>query len=264
MLERFCTKNCSNLISLQNRIMCNLGAVHISRQPPERGGGVSQTLTIAYEGGLGSENFMWIKMWIERGIDLDFTIHDKQSHITNKFDPNKWKFSILSCKQVYVKNCSTKGASGKCWRKLTREPLFSADVICEHPLMNRGDIAVKYLLSLEVWWATFFRHTHGFTDIFQPHFRCLSNWIINWIQFELGIYSILAGSEFGEDLIILEIWIIWIWFDAKRFLILTQSLSAVSIQINPPNKQFLKCYYGSNSNFLNPHSQSPALFCSVN
>ena len=120
MLERFCTKNCSNLISLQNRIMCNLGAVHISRQPPERGGGVSQTLTIAYEGGLGSENFMWIKMWIERGIDLDFTIHDKQSHITCKLDHNKWKFSILSCKQVYVKNCSTTRTSGKCWQKLTR------------------------------------------------------------------------------------------------------------------------------------------------
>ena len=160
MLERFCTKNCSNLISLQNRIMCNLGAVHISRQPPERGGGVSQTLTIAYEGGLGSENFMWIKMWIERGIDLDFTIHDKQSHITCNLDLNKWKFSILSCKQVYVKNCSTKGASSKCWRKLTRgergsakcwplltgggrvyEPPILADVICEQPPTRASHVA---------------------------------------------------------------------------------------------------------------------------
>ena len=59
--------------------------------------------------------------------------------------------SILSCKKVYVKNCSTKGASGKCWRKLTRggkpnadhcwrrgvqEPLILADVTCEQPLNN--------------------------------------------------------------------------------------------------------------------------------
>ena len=44
----------------------------------------------------------------------------KQSHITCKLDLNKWKFSILSCKQVYVKNCSRKGVLGKCWRKLTR------------------------------------------------------------------------------------------------------------------------------------------------
>ena len=33
---------------------------------------------------------------------------------------------------------------------VVQEPLILADVICEHPLMNRGDIAVKYLLSLEV------------------------------------------------------------------------------------------------------------------
>ena len=63
---------------------------------------------------------MWTKISIEREIHLDFTIHDKQSHITCKLDPIKWKFSILSCNQVYVKNCSTKGASSKCWRKLTR------------------------------------------------------------------------------------------------------------------------------------------------
>ena len=50
-------------------------------------------------------------------IDLYFTINEI---IIKAMPYNKWKFSILTCKQVYVKNCSTKGASGKCWRKLTR------------------------------------------------------------------------------------------------------------------------------------------------
>ena len=35
----------------------NLGAVHILRQPSEGGGGVSQKLTIADEGGCGSDKF---------------------------------------------------------------------------------------------------------------------------------------------------------------------------------------------------------------
>ena len=55
-------------------------------------------------------------MWIERAIDFGFTIHDKQSHITCKFDSKKWKFFILWWRQAYVKKCSTKGASGKCWQ----------------------------------------------------------------------------------------------------------------------------------------------------
>ena len=51
-------------------------------------------LTIADKGRCGSENFstkgFYVKkMWIERANDLDFTIHDKQSHITCKLDPNK-------------------------------------------------------------------------------------------------------------------------------------------------------------------------------
>ena len=50
-------------------------------------------------------------------IDLYFTINEI---IIKAMPYNKWKFSILTCKQVYVKNCSTKWASGKCWRKLTR------------------------------------------------------------------------------------------------------------------------------------------------
>ena len=84
-----------------------------------------------------------------------------------KLDPNKWMYPILSCQKVYVKNCSTKGLSGKCWRRLTRggggvsqmltiadeggrgghpkadhcwrggvyEPPILADVICEQPLI---------------------------------------------------------------------------------------------------------------------------------
>ena len=81
-------------------------------------------ITSAARGGRGGkpnvDNCWQGGVWIHRGIDLDFTIHDKQSHITCKLDPNKWKISILSCKQVEVKNCCTKGASGKCWRKLTK------------------------------------------------------------------------------------------------------------------------------------------------
>ena len=50
-------------------------------------------------------------------IDLYFTINEI---IIKAMPYNKWKFSILTCKQVYVKNYSTKGASGKCWRKRTR------------------------------------------------------------------------------------------------------------------------------------------------
>ena len=37
------------------RIPMSLGAVHILRQPPEGGGGVSQKLTIADEGGRGGK-----------------------------------------------------------------------------------------------------------------------------------------------------------------------------------------------------------------
>ena len=125
-------------------------------------------------GGGGQKNFnkrslRVLKMWVERTIDLNLTIYVKQSHITCKLDPNKWISPILSCQKVYVENCSTKGPSGKCWRKLTRggggvsqmltiadeggrggqpkadhcwrgggvyEPPILADVICEQPLMQ--------------------------------------------------------------------------------------------------------------------------------
>ena len=34
-------------------------------------------------------DFLQTKKWIDRGIGFDFTIHDKQSHITCKLDHNK-------------------------------------------------------------------------------------------------------------------------------------------------------------------------------
>ena len=79
--------------------------------------------------------------------------------ITCKLDPNKWKFSILSCKQVYVRNCSTKGALGKCWRNLTeggggvQEPLILADVICEQSLtLNVQDLCrTRRALRWNIW-----------------------------------------------------------------------------------------------------------------
>ena len=64
--------------------MSKLGAVHILRQPPEGGGGVSQKLAIADKGVVGLKNFqqrdfVWTKVSIERAIDLDFTIHDSKA-----------------------------------------------------------------------------------------------------------------------------------------------------------------------------------------
>ena len=51
-------------------------------------------LTIADKGGGVLKNinkgFLWVqKMWIERRIGLDLTIHVNQSHVTCKLDPNK-------------------------------------------------------------------------------------------------------------------------------------------------------------------------------
>ena len=63
----------------------------------------------------------------------------KQSHITCKLDPNKWKFSILSCKQVYVNNCRTKGANADESCRGGRgvyEPPILADIMCEQPPMQ--------------------------------------------------------------------------------------------------------------------------------
>ena len=130
-------------------------------------------LTIADEGGRGGKpnaDHCWrggvgvrknfnkrslreLRMLTEKTIDLNLTMYVYQSHITCKLDPNKWISPILSCQKVYVKNCSTKGLLGKCWRKLTREgggvsqkltiadvwggvyePPILADLICEEPL----------------------------------------------------------------------------------------------------------------------------------
>ena len=60
-------------------------------------------------------------MWIKRAIDLDFTIHVKQSHI--------------SCKLLYKRGVGqmlTRGVGG------VQESLILADVICEQPLIDVG------------------------------------------------------------------------------------------------------------------------------
>ena len=46
-----------------------LGAVHILRQPPEGGGGVSQKLTIADEGGCKSEKFSIKGFYVNKNVD---------------------------------------------------------------------------------------------------------------------------------------------------------------------------------------------------
>ena len=48
-----------------------LGAVHILRQPPERGGGVSQKLTIADEGGCGSEQKSRKGFYVNKTVDRE-------------------------------------------------------------------------------------------------------------------------------------------------------------------------------------------------
>ena len=49
------------------RIPMSLGAVNILRQPPE--GGVSQKLTIAEEGGCGSEKFSTKGFYVNKNVD---------------------------------------------------------------------------------------------------------------------------------------------------------------------------------------------------
>ena len=46
-----------------------LGAVHILRQPPERGGGVSQKLTIADEVGCGSKKNSTKGFFVNKNVD---------------------------------------------------------------------------------------------------------------------------------------------------------------------------------------------------
>ena len=48
-----------------------LGAVHILRQPPEGGGGVSQKLTIADKGGCGSEIFSTKGFYVSKNVDRE-------------------------------------------------------------------------------------------------------------------------------------------------------------------------------------------------
>ena len=53
------------------------------------------------------------KMWIEGTIGANLTMKIMQSHIICQFDPSKLITPILSGQKVNVKNCRTKGASGK-------------------------------------------------------------------------------------------------------------------------------------------------------
>ena len=48
-----------------------LGAVHILRQPPEGGGGVSQMLTIANKGGCRTENFSTKGIRVNKKVDKE-------------------------------------------------------------------------------------------------------------------------------------------------------------------------------------------------
>ena len=48
-----------------------LGAVHILRQPPEGGGGVSQKLTIADKGGCGSEIFSTKGFYVSKNLNIE-------------------------------------------------------------------------------------------------------------------------------------------------------------------------------------------------
>ena len=66
----------------------NLSALFVSGRShiTSAAGGVSQKLA-ADKRGVGlkffqQSDFMRTKMWIERAIDIDVTLHDKQSHIT--------------------------------------------------------------------------------------------------------------------------------------------------------------------------------------
>ena len=88
-------------------------------------------LTIADEGGRGGRpnadkcwgvevrnfcikwSFKVKKMWIERTIGANLTMNIMQSHIICQLDPSKCISPILSGQKVNVKNCRTKGASGK-------------------------------------------------------------------------------------------------------------------------------------------------------
>ena len=49
----------------------NLGAVHILRQPPEGGGGVSQKLTIADKGVCRSEHFSRKGFYVNNNLDIE-------------------------------------------------------------------------------------------------------------------------------------------------------------------------------------------------
>ena len=54
---------------------------------------------------------MGTKMRIERRIDLDLTIYVHQRHVFMQIGPLQMN---IPRKKVHFKNCSTKGASGKC------------------------------------------------------------------------------------------------------------------------------------------------------
>ena len=127
---------------------------------------------------------MGTKMWMERTIDLDLTIHNNQSHITCKLDPNKRKYFILSWKLVNVKNWCTKGASGKCWQKLTRgeggvqEPLILAEVLREQPLIpNAGSEENKGRKIDEGKWerqtiaGVLARHSHSLSVLRKTYIK---------------------------------------------------------------------------------------------
>ena len=60
----------------------------------EGGGGVDQMLTIADNGGgvrkiFNNGSLGVLKLWIQRRIDVNFTLNIGQSQITCKLDPNK-------------------------------------------------------------------------------------------------------------------------------------------------------------------------------
>ena len=79
--------------------------------------------------------------------------------------PNKWKFSILSCKQVYIKIVVQKGRRPNvdhCWRwgEEVQEPLILADVICEQPLKRKRPTTIQNYHISGKWyfWMVFGRN----------------------------------------------------------------------------------------------------------
>ena len=62
-------------------------------------------------------------MWEETTIKVDFIIYVKPSHMLCIQVQNKWKYLIISCQKVFVKDrLCIEGGSSKCWRRMTKDP----------------------------------------------------------------------------------------------------------------------------------------------